>query len=168
VGRAVRYQLARFCEWEEQGPDEYRYRITPRALERAAKQGLKVEQLLSLLARHGGAGIPASVTKAVKRWEQAGTEARTETQVVLRVKRPEIIKELQRSRAARFLDQALGPTAISIKPGAQDKVIAALAELGLLGQDETGFISSRVQAPPAAVKGRDHRRKAGAKITPRK
>ena len=39
---------------------------------------------------------------------------------------------------ARFLDQALGPTAISIKPGAQDKVIAALAELGLLGGGRDG------------------------------
>ena len=55
-----------------------------------------MEHLLALLARHGKAGIPASVTKALKRWEQAGTEARTETQVVLRVKRPEIIKELQK------------------------------------------------------------------------
>ena len=65
------------------------------ALERAAKQGLKVEHLLTLLARHAEAGIPAPVTKALRRWEQAGTEARTENQVVLRVNRPEIIKELR-------------------------------------------------------------------------
>ena len=31
VPRTVRYQLARFCDWETQGPDEYRFRITPRA-----------------------------------------------------------------------------------------------------------------------------------------
>jgi hypothetical protein len=165
--RAVRYQLARFCEWETQGPDEYIFRITPRALERASKQGLKVEHLLALLARHGKAGIPASVTKALKRWEQSGTEARTETQVVLRVTRPEIIKELQKSRAGRFLDQALGPTAITIKPGAQDKVISALAEMGLLGQDESGGPHSGSE-PPAKVERRDDKRKAGAKITSRK
>jgi hypothetical protein len=168
VSRAVRYQLARFCEWEQQGPDEYRFRITPGSMERAAQQGLKVEHLLTLLARHGKAGIPASVTKALQRWEQAGTEARTESQIVLRVKRPEIIKELLRSRAGRFLDQALGPTAISIKPGAQGKVIAALAELGLLGQDETDLVDSRAEPPSAKLRVRDDKRKPGAKITPRK
>ena len=168
VPRTVRYQLARLCEWEQQGPDDYRFRITPRALEGATKQGLTVEHLLTLLARHGKAGIPASVTKALKRWEQAGTEARTESQVVLRVKRPEIIKELQRSRAGRFLDQALGPTAIAIKPGAQDKVIAALAELGILGQDESGGPQPALERPKGEPKRGDEKRKAGAKITPKK
>ena len=63
--RAARYQLARFCEWEDQGPDGYRYHISPRSLDAARRQGLKVEQLLALLARHVDAGIPTSVTKAV-------------------------------------------------------------------------------------------------------
>ncbi|HET6846639.1 MAG TPA: helicase-associated domain-containing protein [Anaerolineales bacterium] len=168
VPRAVRYQLARFCEWEQQGPDEYRFRVTPRSMEGAAKQGLRVEHLLALLAKHGKAGIPASVTRALKRWEQAGTEARTETQVVLRVKRPEIIKELLRSRAGRFLDQALGPTAITVKAGAQDKVIAALAELGLLGEDETGEVVTRPESRSVKTGRGDERGKPGAKITSRK
>jgi hypothetical protein len=137
VPRAVRYQLARLCEWEDQGPDDYRFRITPAALERAGKQGLKVEHLLTLLARHAEAGIPAPVTKALRRWERSGTEARTESQVVLRVSRPEIIKELRASKAARFLGQPLGPTAIIIKAGAQARVIAALAEMGILALDES-------------------------------
>jgi len=165
VPRSVRYQLARFCEWEQQGVDESRFRITPRALERAAKQGLKVEHLLSLLARQAEAGVPAPVVKALKRWEQAGTEARAETQVVLRVKRPEIIKELQHTRAGRFLDQALGPTAITIKRGAQDKVMAALAELGILGEDATAAPVETTEARSAEAAGKN---KAGAKLTSRK
>ena len=168
VPRTVRYQLARFCEWEDQGPEEYRYRISPRALQRASKQGLKVEHLVTLLARHGDAGIPSAVVKGLKRWESAGTEARTENQIVLRVTRPEIIKELRRSKAARFLEQALGPTAIIIKSGAQARVIAALAELGILAQDESiQLVPPGADAAPRREAGKASRR-SGANLTPKR
>ncbi|MFZ5820938.1 MAG: helicase-associated domain-containing protein [Chloroflexota bacterium] len=135
--RAARYQIARFCEWEEEKPGEYPYRITAASLTRAGGQGLKVEQLLALLAKHSETGIPPQLVKTLKRWEANGTEARVQSQVVLRVSRPEILEELRKSRAARFLGESLGPTTAVVKPGAQAKVAAALAELGLLAEDET-------------------------------
>jgi hypothetical protein len=135
AARAVRYQLARFCEWGEERSDEYHYRVTPRSLGRAAEQGLKVEHLLVLLAKNSEAGIPPVLIKALKRWETHGTEARAETQAVLRVKRPEILEQLRKSRAARFLGEPLGPTAVVIKAGAQARVMTALAEMGLLAED---------------------------------
>ncbi len=137
VPRAARYQLARFCDWDEPEPDQYHYRISPESLERARKQGLKVEQLLTLLRRHTDAGIPAALTKAVTGWERRGLEARVETHSVLRVSRPEIIKQLRDSKAGRFLGEALGPTAVIMKRGAEAKVVAALAELGILADDKT-------------------------------
>jgi hypothetical protein len=138
VPRAARYQLARFCEWDEEYPDEIRYHISPRSLANAKEQGLKVEHLMNLLTRHASAGIPPALVKALKRWEVNGTEARAETQVVLRVSRPEVLEELRKSKASRFLGEPLGPTTIVIKAGAQTKVMAALAELGLLAEDMTG------------------------------
>jgi hypothetical protein len=135
--RAVRYQLARFCDWGEERPDEYRYQITPKSLTRAKGQGLKVEHLLALLAKYADAGIPPVLVKALKRWEVNGPEALAETQVVLRVSKPEILGALRKSKAARFLGEALGPTSVLIKAGAQSKVMAALAELGLLAEDRT-------------------------------
>jgi hypothetical protein len=137
VPRAVRYQLARFCEWDAEKPDAYRYHLTPQSLSRAREQGLKVEHLLSLLARHADAGIPPVLLKALKRWDQSGTEARAEAQVILKVSRPEVLDELRKSKAARFLGEPLGPTSVIIKAGAQAKVMAALAELGLLAEDAT-------------------------------
>jgi hypothetical protein len=134
--RAVRYQVARFCEWDVAREDEYRYIITPSSLKRAAEQGLKVEHLLVLLAKYTSAGIPPVLMKALKRWEANGTEARVQTQVVLRVSRPEVLEELRKSKAARFLGEMLGPTTVVIKEGAQSKVLAALAELGLLAEEE--------------------------------
>jgi len=135
--RAVRYQVARFCEWGEAKKDDYRYSITPSSLKKAGEQGLKVEHLLSLLAKYTAGGIPPVLVKALKRWEANGTEARVQTQVVLRVSRPEVLEELLKSKAARFLGEMLGPTTVVIKDGAQSKVLAALAELGLLAEDES-------------------------------
>ncbi|MCJ7585520.1 MAG: hypothetical protein MUO30_12230, partial [Anaerolineales bacterium] len=73
--------------------------------------------------------------KALKRWELNGTEARFENPVVLRVSRPEVLEELRKSKAGRFLGEILGPTTVIVKKGAQAKVLAALAELGLLAED---------------------------------
>jgi hypothetical protein len=134
--RAVRYQVARFCDWNESKPGEYRYSITPSSLKKALEQGLKVEHLLSLLAKHAAGGVPPVLVKALKRWEANGTEARVQTQVVLRVSRPEVLEELRKSKAGRFLGELLGPTTAVIKDGAQSKVLAALAELGLLAEEE--------------------------------
>jgi hypothetical protein len=135
--RAVRYQLSRFCEWDEGKMDEYRYHITPRSLARAKGQGLRVEHLLALLAKHS-AGIPPSFVKALKRWEVNGTEARVETQVILRVGKPEVLEGLRKSKAAKYLGEILGPTTVVVKSGAIQKVVEALTELGLLTEDLTG------------------------------
>jgi hypothetical protein len=140
--RVVRYQVSRFCEWDagrvakhtetEPKEDVYRYRVSTNSLTRARDQGLKVEHLLALLARHSDAGIPPALAKALKRWEVNGTEARIQTQVILKVSRPEILEEMRKSRAAKFLGEVLSPTTVVIKGGAVQKVMEALTELGLL------------------------------------
>jgi hypothetical protein len=42
---------------------------------------------------------------------------------------------LRKSKAGRFLGESFGPVTVVVKPGAQSKVLAALAELGLLAED---------------------------------
>ena len=134
VVRVTRYLISRFCEWDEFKPDEYRYRVTTASLKRAQKQGLKASQLLTLLAKNSTAGIPPAFVKALKRWELNGTEARVESQIILKVSRPEVLEELRKSKAGRFLGEALGPVSVVVKPGAQARVLAALAEMGLLAE----------------------------------
>jgi hypothetical protein len=135
--RSVRYQVARFCEWEEQKTgSDYRYRVTPDSLKAAHAQGLKAGQLLSLLAKNASAPIPPPFVKALQRWEVNGTEARIEHPVILKVSRPEVMSELKNSKAGRFLSEPLGPTAAVVKPGAESKILEALSEMGLL--TETG------------------------------
>jgi hypothetical protein len=135
--RVVRYQIARFCEWGETKGDDHKYQITAQSLKHAKEQGLKAEQLLALLVKHTGNKVPPPLVKALKRWEVNGTEARVETQVVLRVSRPEVLEEMRRSRAGKFLGEVLSPTAAIVKSGAIQKVMEAMTELGLLLENTT-------------------------------
>lgn len=130
--RVVRYQVSRFGEWEEPKEGVYRYRISTRSLSKAKEQGLKVEHLLALLTKHTEAGIPPSLLKALKRWEVNGTEARVQTQVILKVSKPEVLEEMRKSKASKFLGEVLSPTTVIVKSGAILKVMEALTELGLL------------------------------------
>jgi hypothetical protein len=135
--RAVRYQISRFCEWEESKLDEYQYQVTAHSLAHAKEQGLKAEQLLALLVKYTNGAVPPALVKALKQWEAYGTEARVKNLLVLRVNRPEILEEMRKSKAAKFLGDVLSPTAVIIKSGAESKVLAVLAELGLLAEIET-------------------------------
>ena len=149
--RAVRYQIARFCAWDAEKGEDYGYRITPRSLERAKRQGLKVGQLLALLRKYAAASLPPAFIRALKRWESKGTEARLESQVVLHLGSPQVLDELRRSKAARFLGEVLGTTTVIVKAGAQAKVLAALVELGLLAEDESQTPESQSPSPNSGV-----------------
>jgi len=100
VPRRVRYQLARFCQWGKETPDEYQYLITSASLQNARKQDLKVSQLLALLNRHSRA-VPPSLLRALERWDKVGSEARMEKMVILRVASTEVLQALRQSRASR-------------------------------------------------------------------
>ncbi len=149
--RVVRYQIARFCEWDEpegrvvarSAPrietkkDEYKYQITAGSLTHAQEQGLKAEQLLALLVKHTDNKVPPPLVKALKRWEANGSEARVETQTILRVSKPEVLEEMRKSRAGKFLGEVLSPTAVIVKRGAIQKVTEAMIELGLFAELHT-------------------------------
>jgi hypothetical protein len=59
------------------------------------------------------------------------------------VAKPEILEELRKSKAARFLGEIVGPTTVTIQSGAQAKVMAALAEMGLLADGITDEAENR-------------------------
>jgi hypothetical protein len=129
--RSIRYQIARFCDWEHEEGDIYLYALTPHSLSRAREQGLSISHLLTMI-RRATSSIPPSLVKALKRWEQLGSQVKLDKVLVLRLSSPSILQELRASRAARFLGESLGPTAVIVKPGAWEKVVAALTEMGYL------------------------------------
>lgn len=130
--RAIRYQVARFCEWDEEKNNEYHYFVNAKSLKRANEQGLKAEQLLNLLVKHTNGNVPPALVKALKRWEANGVEAKVESLFVLRVSNPQVMEEARKSKAGKFFGELLSPTAVVIKSGAIQKVIEIFAELGLL------------------------------------
>lgn len=132
--RAVRYQISRFCDWDGGKGDDYLYSVSAQSLRRAGEQGLKAEQLLALLVKYTNGSVPPAMVKALKRWDSHGAEARVESLLVLRVSRPEVMEEMRKSKAGKFLGELLSPTAVVVKSGAIEKVMAALAELGLLAE----------------------------------
>lgn len=136
VARSLRYQVARFCEWEPARTDEFRYRLTTGSLKAARGQGLKISQLLSLLKKHVEAPLPPAFLRALNRYDLYGTEAILKQPLVLKLGRVEVLEELRKSRAARYLGEVLGPLTVEVRPGARDKVLAALAEMGLLVDDQ--------------------------------
>jgi len=133
--RVARYLIARFCLWEGADDEVYSYRITSASLRRARQQGLKITHLLTVLRRHA-LSLPPSLMRALERWEEHGSEVRLERATILRVRTPQILQDLRKSPAARYLGDLLGPTVVTVKSGAADKVLAALVEMGYLGESE--------------------------------
>lgn len=132
--RAVRYQISRFCEWDEPKKDDYIYSVSAKSLKRAHEQGLKAEQLLAMLVKYTNGNVPPALVKALKRWDANGAEARVESLLVLRVSSPQVMEEMRKSKAGKYLGEVLSPTAVIVKSGAIQKVLAELAELGLLAE----------------------------------
>lgn len=132
--RVARYQIARFCQWERQGPDTYYYRLTPTALERAQQQGLRPAHLLALLRRYASGPLPPSLIQALERWEKFGVQASLETVVLLHAASPEIMEALRRTPAGRHILNLLTPTIAIIAPGRVEAVRNALAECGYLAE----------------------------------
>ena len=97
---------------------------------------MKASQLLTLLRKHTASPIPPNLVQSLERWEKHGAQASFETVMVLRVKHPDILEALKKSRTARFLGDPLGPTTVVVKPGAWQKVMEALAEMGYLSEVE--------------------------------
>lgn len=134
--RAIRYQVARFCQWvkmkEHDGRLEYHYRITPAGLERARAQGLRAAQLIGLLRRHSDGLLPPTLVQALEHWENSGTQAVVEQVTLLHVTSAEILAALRKTRAARCLGDSLNETTVRVRAGMEEQVLAALAEIGYL------------------------------------
>ena len=157
TARAVRYQVARFCQWEGEQPGKeapgqiddaksyqralkaitYHFFLTPESMKRAGTQGLRQSHLVSLLRRHSKDALPPGLLQALESWETHGVQASIEQPVLLRVESPEVLKALQETKAARFLGEMLNATTVIIKPGSEERVRRALADLGCLTEVST-------------------------------
>ncbi len=133
AGRPLRYQVARWAAWGPLLPEGYAYRITPRAIEAAGKQGLRAGQVLAILKAACGFPMPEPLERAIERAATRGAEVRVHTLRVLRVSSPRLLEELRRRRAtARFLGESLGRDTVALRSEDWQALCEAAARLGLL------------------------------------
>ena len=132
--RAARYLIARFCEWGSIRHDSYQYFLTPQSLEKARSQGLEIKHLLSILKRYSDSPLPPNTIKALEQWEEHGTQISFQQAVLLRVNHPDVLQALLDSPVKRFLGTPLGPTTITVHPGALQRVREMLIRLGYLSE----------------------------------
>lgn len=128
-----RYQVARWAAWEPRQAEAYVYRITPRAVEIAGRQGLRPGQLMAILKAACGDPVPEALARAIQRAASRGTEARLQSVVVLRLSSPRLLEELRRHRStARYLGEVLGRDAVALRSSDWHGLCVAAAQLGLL------------------------------------
>lgn len=133
VRRYDRFQVARVADLIALVNDEYRYRLTPSSLTRANSQRISTEKVLAYLEQTAEHGLPPTLAKAVQRWAGKGTEVKVERAVIVQVKDAAILKRLQESPKTRGLAiEPLGPTAARINEKDWPKLVAILAEAGVL------------------------------------
>jgi len=131
--RYDRFQLARVAELIGLDGADYRYRLTPSSLARAASQKIDAPKVLDFLTRAQGQGVPPSLSKAIQRWAGKGTEVKVERAIIVRVKDAAILKRLQESPKTRNISiEPLGPTAARINEKDWPKLVSILAEAGVL------------------------------------
>jgi hypothetical protein len=138
VSRYNRFQLARFTEWVKAG-DPYQYRISAAGLARANEQKIEVEKILTFLSRATGDQVPGPVINLIEMWGQAGTESAVISQMtVLRVPTADLLASIQATPALRrYLGITLGPTAVAVRPGQWNDLVAALQANGVLVEVES-------------------------------
>jgi hypothetical protein len=134
ASRYQRFRAARVGEMQPvQAGQPYAYRLTPRSLARAREEGITPDRILAFLAEASDRPLPASVKRAVSRWQERGVEGRLETAVILRVKEAAILETLRTNPRTRdFFGESLGDMAVIVQPGQWQPLREATAELGLM------------------------------------
>jgi hypothetical protein len=137
--RRARYLLARMAEWLPGDGASFSYRVTPAALASARQQSLHTRHLVSLLKTYAANPPSPAFVRALTHWEEQGVQAGIHPALLLQTSSPEVMQQIMRSAAARFISSQVGPTAAVIQPGAAEKLCAALLDLGLLADVKLGL-----------------------------
>ncbi len=132
ASRSVRYQLARFCEWEGLKDNIYRFRISHAGLVQAVKQRLQPSQMIALLQKSAEPPLPSGILNAIHHWEKAGSATQLQSAMLIRVESAVVLEKLQASRAGRYISEVINPTTCVIRPGGKDFIRDTLVEMGYL------------------------------------
>ena len=129
---SLRYQLARFCDWGAEKKGKYSYSISPPALQEALRQGLQVNQLITLINNHARKPLPPNIPQSLERWKQHELEAVFEQPVLLRVRSAAILDQLLATRSGKTALTRLNDTTAVVKAGSVQALKETLLDMGIL------------------------------------
>jgi len=131
--RALRYQVARICQWESADRGGYGYRLAAGPLRRALAEGLTVSQAQRILSEAAGGKPHKGILRALERWAEHGQEAELRPRLILEVRDPSVLDLLKADASTgRFLRERLGPTSVAVEPTDWEALSKAALKLGLL------------------------------------
>lgn len=131
--RAVRYQLARFLDWDKRVDQNYYYSLTIRAINEARDQGLSLDQVRAILIQSSETDLPPSVNQALQRFIAKDYQASITEQPLLSVSDPTLLQELLAHKATKHLiDQVLNETTAVVRKKAWIKLVRAAHRLGIM------------------------------------
>lgn len=133
--RTIRYNVARMSAWITRERDDFLYRITPGALDRAAEQGLTDRHLQTLLEEAGGGSSPPGLMQAIGRHMHHGQSIRLQHGLVVKFEDPAQLQHLlQNRRVSKMIKDRLGEQAALLHEGQLDRFLDACAMEGVLAQ----------------------------------
>jgi hypothetical protein len=131
--RSMRYQLARFLDWDQTQDHNYQYCLSIRAIKQAKKQGLNLRQVQSLLTQASEAELPPTILQAMQRIEHQEYEAGVSEYRLLRCSDPSLMNTLlSHVSTKRYIAEPLNETMAVVHPEKWEKLIRAAARLGIL------------------------------------
>lgn len=130
TNRELHYQIARFCIWEESQRDHYRYKISLNAIRRAKTQLISTGQIKKLIQKSAKKPAPANILEALNRWNKRQSQINLEKHFLIRVVSSDILDQIEKSVAKRYIQERLSATTATIKSNDVHRLKDALIEMG--------------------------------------
>jgi len=132
--RELRYQIARFCIWEEAQHKHYRYKISPTAVKRAETQQISIGQIKILFQKYAKKPIPRNIIAALNRWDKNQSQISLERQIIIQVDSPDILDQIEKSPAKRYIIERINATSAVTSPTNIHRLENALMEMGYFAE----------------------------------
>jgi len=128
--RELHYQIARFCVWEEIHHNHYQYKISPPAIRRAITQNISTGQIKKLFKKYAKKPVPRNILEALDRWGKNQSQIKLGKYILIRVVSPDILDQIEKSSAKRYLCERINTTIAVISPNDIHSLEDALIEMG--------------------------------------
>lgn len=135
ASRTVRYGVARMSAWVAREGDEFVYRLTPRALDRAVAQGLNPRHLKRLLGEAAGGSAPPALLGAIQDHTRHGRKIILAHGLVVKFSEPDLLAELLSDHhISGMVIETLGDRAALVREEVIERFLDACARRGVLAQ----------------------------------